>query len=453
MPIQDYSTDPDLNVQISGINIAEGCPPSGINNAIRQLMADVKVESEAKAEAITAVGEALDEAISTKVSSVNGLAPDADGNVDVGGMPLGTLLPYTGKDVPAGTLRADGSTYTNMRNSFPEFYNWVVQSGLTKPLTEYTLVEGSCGFYGLDEATGTVRMPTLAAGIFGTTVAGQYGMAVEAGLPEIAGAIGNLDVWGFGNVAVRHAVGAFYLSGEQNSLGRSVTIQSQSTSPDHRVASFNASRFNPIYSKSDTVTPSHVKYPWVIVVYNAAVSASVAQAQEFIGLLDGKADKAQVTEGLATAVAPGFVMPFAANSTPSGYLLCNGAAVSRTTYAALFSAIGTTYGAGDGSTTFNLPNLTDKFIQGSGTAGTVKAAGLPEIWGQIKASFLGTSTVPQQDGVLSCAYEGSNWLGTKDGFGYVINDLQFKASLCNPIFNNSNTVQPPAVTMRYYIKY
>ena len=59
MPIQDYSTDPDLNVQISGINIAEGCPPSGINNAIRQLMADVKVESEAQAEAITAAGEAL----------------------------------------------------------------------------------------------------------------------------------------------------------------------------------------------------------------------------------------------------------------------------------------------------------------------------------------------------------------------------------------------------------
>ena len=60
MPIKDYSTDPDLNVRISGINIAEGCPPSGINNAIRQLMADVKVESEAQAEAITAASSALE---------------------------------------------------------------------------------------------------------------------------------------------------------------------------------------------------------------------------------------------------------------------------------------------------------------------------------------------------------------------------------------------------------
>lgn len=47
MAIKDYSTTPDLNTQISGINIAEGCAPSGINNAIRQLMADVKAENEA----------------------------------------------------------------------------------------------------------------------------------------------------------------------------------------------------------------------------------------------------------------------------------------------------------------------------------------------------------------------------------------------------------------------
>lgn len=42
MAVSNYSTSPDQNTQISGINIAEGCPPSGINNAIRQLMADVK---------------------------------------------------------------------------------------------------------------------------------------------------------------------------------------------------------------------------------------------------------------------------------------------------------------------------------------------------------------------------------------------------------------------------
>ena len=51
------------------------------------------------------------------------------------------------------------------------------------------------------------------------------------------------------------------------------------------------------------------------------------------------------------------VIPYAGVSAPTGYLLCDGTAVSRTTYADLFSALSTTYGAGDGSTTFNLPDL------------------------------------------------------------------------------------------------
>jgi phage-related tail fiber protein len=55
---------------------------------------------------------------------------------------------------------------------------------------------------------------------------------------------------------------------------------------------------------------------------------------------------------------------FARNTAPSGWLKANGAAVSRTTYAALFAAIGTTFGAGDGSTTFNLPDLRAEFIRG-----------------------------------------------------------------------------------------
>lgn len=60
----------------------------------------------------------------------------------------------------------------------------------------------------------------------------------------------------------------------------------------------------------------------------------------------------------------GAVVPLAYNGTPAGWLKCNGATVSRSTYASLFSAIGTTYGAGDGSTTFALPDLRGVFIRG-----------------------------------------------------------------------------------------
>jgi len=61
---------------------------------------------------------------------------------------------------------------------------------------------------------------------------------------------------------------------------------------------------------------------------------------------------------------PGLVDWFASTTAPSGYLACNGAAISRTTYSGLFSAIGTTFGAGDGSTTFNIPDLRAVFVRG-----------------------------------------------------------------------------------------
>lgn len=63
-------------------------------------------------------------------------------------------------------------------------------------------------------------------------------------------------------------------------------------------------------------------------------------------------------------VPVGAVAFFAANSVPSGWVKANGAALSRTTYAALFAKIGTTYGAGDGTTTFNVPDLRGEFVRG-----------------------------------------------------------------------------------------
>ena len=66
---------------------------------------------------------------------------------------------------------------------------------------------------------------------------------------------------------------------------------------------------------------------------------------------------------------------YGGEAAPTGWLLAAGSAVSRTTYATLFAAIGTTYGAGDGSTTFNLPDFRGVFPKGTGT--TTRAAGIP----------------------------------------------------------------------------
>jgi microcystin-dependent protein len=75
--------------------------------------------------------------------------------------------------------------------------------------------------------------------------------------------------------------------------------------------------------------------------------------------------------GLPAGFSPtGSVTMYAANSAPTGWLLCNGVAVSRTTYAALFAVVGTTFGAGDGSTTFNLPNYTNRMPYGTTVGAT-----------------------------------------------------------------------------------
>jgi microcystin-dependent protein len=72
-------------------------------------------------------------------------------------------------------------------------------------------------------------------------------------------------------------------------------------------------------------------------------------------------DGANITgiEGVNT----GIIIPWSSTSIPSGFLECDGTAVSRSTYSALFAVVGTTYGSGDGSTTFNLPDLQEKCCQ------------------------------------------------------------------------------------------
>lgn len=78
----------------------------------------------------------------------------------------------------------------------------------------------------------------------------------------------------------------------------------------------------------------------------------------------GNAATATVATTAANGVPPGAVFHFATSAPPSGYLECNGAAVSRSTYAELFAVIGVTYGVGNGVSTFNLPDLRGEFIRG-----------------------------------------------------------------------------------------
>ena len=153
MAVKDYSTNPDENTTISGINIAEGCLPSGINNAIRQLMADVKQESEDQSKVMTgatasAAGTAGNVPAPAKGSqgrplrgdgtwasslscNITGLAAkataDASGNIITEtyatkseipslGMPVGSIyVQFSGQSAPADLF---GGTWSNVSSTY-----------------------------------------------------------------------------------------------------------------------------------------------------------------------------------------------------------------------------------------------------------------------------------------------------------------------------------------------
>lgn len=144
----------------------------------------------------------------------------------------------------------------------------------------------------------------------------------------------------------------------------------------------------------------------------------------------------------------GTIGTFAFDAIPFGWLLCDGSAISRTTYKTLFNKIGTAFGAGDGSTTFNLPNFSNKFIEG-GTVGSYKNAGLPNITGTF--GFCGETSYAQNSGAFAKTDEKSESFtisGTTKRSKWNLN-----ASRSSSIYGNSSTVQPPALCASICIKY
>ena len=155
----------------------------------------------------------------------------------------------------------------------------------------------------------------------------------------------------------------------------------------------------------------------------------------------------------------GEIFAYVGTTQPPGALLCDHSAVSRTMYAKLFSEIGTTYGAGDGSTTFNLPSAADaRYLVGSTTAGQMIDAGLPNIEGDTVVGFGTMANTTHPEGTHS----GTKAL-YKSALTSVVSNLQggtttrtsyltFDASDSNPIYGNSDTVTPKSLSVKYYIQ-
>ena len=195
-----------------------------------------------------------------------------------------------------------------------------------------------------------------------------------------------------------------------------------------------------------------------------------AQSVAFSHLLPAIiATEAQVTEGTAKdvlmtpfltrlmvgafippSVPPGTLIHYAGRTVPSGWLICNGANVSRTDYAALFAAIGTIYGTGDGSTTFGLPNLDGRFLEDTTYAsavGSYLSAGLPNITGSFTSH--GNTGDMQTTGAFTNGQKGvhSNSGGASDG-----RHVYMDANRCSSLYGTTGAVQPAALLTLALIK-
>ena len=184
--------------------------------------------------------------------------------------------------------------------------------------------------------------------------------------------------------------------------------------------------------------------------YETAANSEAAQIAKAENLVSGREE----TQALANPT--GTIIAFAADNPPTGYLACNGQEVSRTTYSALFSVIGTKYGAGDGSTTFKVPDLRGEFLRGTGTNTTTRHSGesvgvhqnegLPNISGT-----LGDVESNSASGAFSRT-TGTVHVGTGNGAS-TFGTITFSASNSNAIYGASSHVTPTNTSVLYCIKF
>ena len=182
---------------------------------------------------------------------------------------------------------------------------------------------------------------------------------------------------------------------------------------------------------------------WVIVAYSLATLPAINGSQ---------------LTGLGGGTPAGVVAPFAGSSAPSGWLLCSGGTANRTTFAELFAVIGTIYGAGDGSTTFGLPDLRGRTVAGidnmGGTAANRITSGGSGITGTTLGASGGAETVTISTAQMPSHNHPAN-LGVSGGGGQTAFVNQNNAgTLLNPgsTGGGAHNNTQPTIMLNYIIK-
>lgn len=212
-------------------------------------------------------------------------------------------------------------------------------------------------------------------------------------------------------------------------------------------------------SKIKTATIDNDRIKQGVIAFDRLAAAAIANEQQAIA---GTAKNLLMTpylvaKAIAALIPPamptGMIFPWPGDTPPEGAIVADGRELNRTTYKGLFDIYGTKYGAGDGSTTFNVPDLDGRFIElttDAGSVGQFVEPGLPNIIGHVSslASWVGG----EFDGIL-IKYDGGN-ANISGGPGEAIGaTVGFDAHNGNSSFGASETVQPPALLGLACIKF
>ena len=214
-------------------------------------------------------------------------------------------------------------------------------------------------------------------------------------------------------------------------------------------------------SKIKTATIDNDRIKQGVIAFDRLAAAAIANEQQAIA---GTAKNLLMTpylvaKAIAALIPPamptGMIFPWPGDTPPEGAIVADGRELSRTTYAGLFSIFGTTYGAGDGSTTFNVPDLDGRFIElttDAGSVGQFVEPGLPNITGSFRMwkTYLDDS-LASCDGAFSFIVEQQKYTGGSEST-VPYRGFTFDASRVSATYGASTVVQPASLCLLPCIK-
>ena len=371
------------------------------------------------------VGYGLDITNTGVLSVSKGVAEDA--RIISYDLPVGTMMFWAGTNPPEYFIEPAGQTL--LRTTYSDLYQYAVSNNLIGDGKLFGEGDGSTTFTIKD-----LRNQFIKIGSSSDVV----GRLEAEGLPNITGTIGGCSD--------PDTSGAFY----QSAHGR---FGGQGAGAPRHMTYMDASRSSSIYGKSTHVTPRNVALKLIL--------------------------KAKATPPNKT-VPTGSIMDYTGTSAPDGFIIANGAELSRTTFADLYtwavsnnllvdqSKIPSTahafYGTGNGTTTFTIPDLRGVFRRGAdlqsdrgaSTVGTYQPDGLPNIKGSI--TITGYTLAPNNGftttGFVSTSNKKTGWMASGFYSGSVDATTSFDASKSSSVYNNNlNEARVKNVSLLPILKY